>query len=364
MSTFRSNKLLLRKTNFLLALLFSFTQLTNPIQCYSPLSAFTSDNHNQQSGHASSSHSIDISNDVIEPPESGGSGGPILVAVAPSTPLEVAESSISNSMLLPLLSNKPSINSAPTAIIMKEGESIVDNDSNNSNSLNTSQSVVLAELWTKINSTQSPKSDKTRVIEMFNKFFIKARSHDDQQQKEYVRDGVILRLRELGFETSFLQKSRFEFRRRPAFSYNMISILPGKYRQTKRDKIVLIGAHWDSATKAPGVDDNGSGSTCLLEIARLISENRCSFEHTVMLVWFDYEEQGKYGSEFFVNDYLFPLELEKYGSKFIGAYILDMILVRDKENNSQSIPSNLKTVSGDWLQEFIICIVFFINQTF
>lgn len=64
-----------------------------------------------------------------------------------------------------------------------------------------------------------------------------------------------------------------------------------------------------------------------------------------MLVWFDYEEQGKYGSEFFVNDYLFPLELEKYGSRFIGAYIMDMILVRDKENNTQVIPLNLKSVS-------------------
>lgn len=202
-----------------------------------------------------------------------------------------------------------------------------------------------------VNSTESPKSDKQRVLDMFHKFFTKARSHDDLQQKEFVRDGIIMRLRELGFETSFLQKSRFEFRRRPAFSYNMISILPGKFRQTKKDRIILVGAHWDSATKAPGVDDNGSGSTCLLEIARLISDYKCSFNHTVMLVWFDYEEQGKYGSEFFVNDYLFPLEIEKYNSKFIGAYILDMILVKDKENNTQSLPLNLKTRLTDFSDE-------------
>jgi len=195
------------------------------------------------------------------------------------------------------------------------------------------------------NESKSPRSERKQVLEMFNKFFTRARSHDDQLRKEFVRDGVVMRLRELGFQTSFLQKSRFEFRRRPAFSYNMISILPGKRRQTSDDRIVLVGAHWDSATMAPGVDDNGSGSTCLLEIARLISESRCAFNHTIMLVWFDYEEQGKYGSEFFVNDYLFPLELEKFGSKFIGAYILDMILVRDKENNTQSLPLNLKTVS-------------------
>ena len=100
-------------------------------------------------------------------------------------------------------------------------------------------------------SVLAPRSERQPILDVFNKFFMKARSHDDQQQKEYVRDGVINRLRELGFETSFLQKSRFEFRWRPAVSYNMISILPGKYRQTKLDRIVLIGAHWDSATKAP-----------------------------------------------------------------------------------------------------------------
>ena len=111
-----------------------------------------------------------------------------------------------------------------------------------------------------VNETEAPKSERQPVLDMFNKFFTKARSHDDQQQKEFVRDGVIHRLRELGFETSFLQKSHFEFRRRPAFSYNMISILPGRHRQTKRDRIVLVGAHWDSATKAP-VSVRASSST-------------------------------------------------------------------------------------------------------
>lgn len=193
---------------------------------------------------------------------------------------------------------------------------------------------------------ESPRSEREPIVEMFNKFFLRARSHDDQEQKELVRNGIIRRLHELGHSGAFLQKSRFEFRRQPALNYNIVSIIPGKHRQTKDDRIVLIGAHWDTAKHAPGVDDNGSGSACLLEIARLISKRKCSFNNTIMLVWFDYEEQGKYGSEFFVNDYLFPLELEKYKSKFIGAYILDMILVRDKENNTQTLPNELKRVSS------------------
>lgn len=96
-----------------------------------------------------------------------------------------------------------------------------------------------------------PRSERQPILDMFNKFFTKARSHDDQPQKEFVREGVIRRLRDLGFESSFLQKSRFELKHMPAASYNIISIIPGKHRHTKREKIVLVGAHWDTAAKAP-----------------------------------------------------------------------------------------------------------------
>lgn len=217
--------------------------------------------------------------------------------------------------------------------------------------ISTSSEPLIEEMALQLRAEEVPRSERQPILNTFERFFSKPRSHEDQQQKEFVREGVVRRLRELGFETSFLQKSRFEFRRRPAASYNIISILPGRYRQTKQDKIVLLGAHWDSFTSAPGVDDNGSGSTCLLEIARVLSANRCRFNHTIMLVWFDYEEHGKYGSEFFVNDYLYPFELDKYHSKFIGAYILDMILVKEKENDTQTLPMNLRLKLPEFTEE-------------
>ncbi|KAJ7375606.1 hypothetical protein OS493_040091 [Desmophyllum pertusum] len=50
---------------------------------------------------------------------------------------------------------------------------------------------------------------------------------------------------------------------------NIIGQLPGRYTGTRDDKIVLIGAHYDTVQGSPGVDDNGSGMTALLQALKL-----------------------------------------------------------------------------------------------
>ena len=57
--------------------------------------------------------------------------------------------------------------------------------------------------------------------------------------------------------------------------YNVIAELPGK----NTDNVVMAGAHLDSVTAGPGINDNGSGSAALLEtalmMAKLNPENTC-----------------------------------------------------------------------------------------
>ena len=50
---------------------------------------------------------------------------------------------------------------------------------------------------------------------------------------------------------------------------NIIGQLPGRYTGSPEDKIVLIGSHYDSVDTTPGVDDNGSGMTALLQALKL-----------------------------------------------------------------------------------------------
>lgn len=74
----------------------------------------------------------------------------------------------------------------------------------------------------------------------------------------------------------------------------------------KPDEIVLIGAHFDSRGSfgypgAPGADDDASGTSMLLALAREISRNKLTFKRTVVLAAFSGEEQGLLGSKWYAQ---------------------------------------------------------------
>lgn len=82
--------------------------------------------------------------------------------------------------------------------------------------------------------------------------------------------------------------------------------MPGKHRGTPADEIFLVGAHYDTVKKSAGVDDNGSGSAAVLEIARLLTKHKCYFNRTIIFTLFDLEEEV---SKFSVSIYLFQTHL-------------------------------------------------------
>lgn len=64
---------------------------------------------------------------------------------------------------------------------------------------------------------------------------------------------------------------------------NIEVIIPGA-----DEKVVVVGAHYDTALGTPGADDNGSGVAVLLELARLL--RHAEPRHTLRLVAFVNEE--------------------------------------------------------------------------
>jgi aminopeptidase YwaD len=108
--------------------------------------------------------------------------------------------------------------------------------------------------------------------------------------------------------------------RRNAPAYNVVGILEGSDPVLKREAIV-IGAHYDHlglggrsslAARAGeihhGADDNASGVAGVLELARIFSAERAKMKRTLIFIAFSGEEEGLLGSNFYVNNPIWPLD--------------------------------------------------------
>ncbi|MCP4577722.1 MAG: M28 family peptidase [Deltaproteobacteria bacterium] len=102
-----------------------------------------------------------------------------------------------------------------------------------------------------------------------------------------------------------------------------------------REEIVLIGAHYDSVMGSPGANDNASGVSALLEIARLLANKKPS--RTVRFVAFVNEEPP-----FFQTDHMgsrvYALRSRKRGEKISAMISLETIGYYSDDPKSQKYP--------------------------
>lgn len=75
-----------------------------------------------------------------------------------------------------------------------------------------------------------------------------------------------------------------------------------------QDNVVMLGGHSDSVTAGPGINDDGSGSLSLLEIAVKLTEFKVA--NSVRFAWWSAEEEGLLGSVYYA-DHLSPKENKK-----------------------------------------------------
>jgi Zn-dependent M28 family amino/carboxypeptidase len=66
----------------------------------------------------------------------------------------------------------------------------------------------------------------------------------------------------------------------------------------RTDNVVVVGAHLDSVTAGPGINDNGSGSAGILEVAEAYAKTKPT--NAVRFAWWGAEELGLLGSEYYV----------------------------------------------------------------
>jgi Zn-dependent M28 family amino/carboxypeptidase len=65
------------------------------------------------------------------------------------------------------------------------------------------------------------------------------------------------------------------------------------------NNVVMVGAHLDSVNAGPGIQDNGSGSAAILEIAEQMAKVKP--RNKLQFAWWGAEESGLVGSTYYVN---------------------------------------------------------------
>jgi Zn-dependent M28 family amino/carboxypeptidase len=80
---------------------------------------------------------------------------------------------------------------------------------------------------------------------------------------------------------------------------NIIAETPGG----DPNNVVVIGAHLDSVSRGPGINDNGSGSAAILEVAEVLATQQDPRElrNKLRFVWWGAEELGLLGSNYYVS---------------------------------------------------------------
>jgi len=131
---------------------------------------------------------------------------------------------------------------------------------------------------------------------------------------------------------------------RNGWAPNVVCQIPGT---DPTEAPIVVGAHYDSRStnvnsptqRAPGADDNGSGSAAVLAIletaASLIADEGYTFENTIIFAFFAGEEQGLVGSAALAQSYV------NSGIELTAMVNLDMIGYPDR-----TAPQTLYWMSG------------------
>ncbi|GAT66219.1 M20/M25/M40 family metallo-hydrolase [Planomonospora sp. ID91781] len=83
-----------------------------------------------------------------------------------------------------------------------------------------------------------------------------------------------------------------------ATGYNVIADWPGG----DPNDVLMVGAHLDSVTSGPGINDNGSGSAAILETALEVARQGLTPAKHLRFAWWGAEELGLRGSQYYVNN--------------------------------------------------------------
>lgn len=103
---------------------------------------------------------------------------------------------------------------------------------------------------------------------------------------------------------------------------------------------LIIGAHYDVCGQQQGADDNASGVSSLIELARLLNLNQTELSYRIDLVAYTLEEPPFF-RDFMMGSAVHARSLKKDSVDVIGMISLEMIGFYSEEKGSQGYPAEI-----------------------
>ena len=122
------------------------------------------------------------------------------------------------------------------------------------------------------------------------------------------------------------------------------------------DRVVVVGAHLDSVAEGPGINDNGSGSAAILEIALQMADLGIAPYNKVRFAFWSAEEEGLLGSQYYVDqltkrqikDIALNLNFDMLGSPNFVRFVYD----GDGSHTPTAGPNGSKNIEKVFLDYF------------
>lgn len=140
---------------------------------------------------------------------------------------------------------------------------------------------------------------------------------------EQSADYITNQLKTIGYDVEF-QKYTIEGK-------NVRNIIASKPGERFPQEIIIVGAHYDTCFN-PGADDNASGVSGLLELARLLKDK--TTDRTIEFVFFVNEEPPFFKSEY-MGSRVFAREAKKERKNIKAVIVFEMIGCYSNKINSQ-----------------------------
>ncbi|KAJ9469691.1 Leucine aminopeptidase 2 [Diplonema papillatum] len=141
-------------------------------------------------------------------------------------------------------------------------------------------------------------------------------------------------------------------------TYNILATT----RLSRTDDTLMIGAHLDSVPAGPGINDNGSGSALILQmavqLANALRGGMNTLKQTVRFAWWGAEEIGLMGSRYYVDQLVehYPEELRSIEAYInfdmeAGANYIRMIYDGETAPNPEAVEGSVR-ITGMFAHAF------------